>query len=101
MPMWEQMMQQLPVVIEIVNSNEKGFKNTVVVSPLTTRKKKGKNVDPLNVNTSDDVHAPYFGELKSKWATSFIIEEDLVLWKACAAVSKVSIIGMDQTVETF
>ena len=73
----------------------------IAATPITKRKKRGEDVDPLFVDPLDDAYAPYFQDFKSKRAPNFTAVEDITLCKAYAAVSEEPTVGTDQTTETF
>ena len=72
-----------------------------IVMPVTKRRKKNSDTDPLFIDPPDDAYAPYFKEFEGKRAPNFTAVEDMVLCKSYAAVSKNPTVGTDQTAETF
>ena len=72
-----------------------------IATPVTKRRKKNSDADPLFVDPPDDAYAPYFKEFEGKRAPNFTTVEDLVLCKSYAAVSEDPTVGTDQTAETF
>ncbi len=72
-----------------------------ITTPVTKRRKKNSDADPLFVDPPDDAYAPYFKEFEGKRAPNFTTVEDLVLCKSYAAVSEDPTVGTDQTAETF
>ena len=80
----------------------KSTKNTAsIVTPLTKRRKKNSETNPLFVDPPDDAYAPYFKECGGKRAPNFTAQEDLVLCKSYAAISKDPTVGTNQTAKTF
>ena len=76
-------------------------KATLIATPMTKRRKKNSDANPLFVDPHDDAYAPYFKEFEGKRAPNFTAVEDLVLCKSYAAVSKDHTVGTNQTAETF
>ncbi len=76
-------------------------KATLITTPMTKRRKKNSDANPLFVDPPDDAYAPYFKEFDGKMAPNFTTVEDLVLCKSYAAVSEDPTVGTDQTAETF
>ncbi len=48
-----------------------------IVTPMTKRRKKNSDANPLFVDPHDEAYAPYFKEFEGKRAPNFTIVEDL------------------------
>ena len=72
-----------------------------ITTPITKRRKKNSDADPLFVDPPDDTYAPYFKEFEGKRTPNFTAVKDLVLCKSYAAVSEDPTVGTDHTAETF
>ncbi len=80
----------------------KTMKNTAAMMTSVMRhRKKNDGIDPLFVDPCDEAYAPYFKEFDGQRAPNFTAVEDLVFYKACAAVSEDTTVGTNQTAETF
>ena len=76
-------------------------KTASIATPVTKRRKKNSESNPLFVDPPDDAYAPYLKEFKGKRAPNFTAVEDLVLCKSYAAMSEDPTVGTTQTAETF
>ena len=87
--------------VSAAGARESTKKATSIATPMTKRRKKNSDTNPLFVDPPDDRYAPYFKEFEGKRAPNFTAVKDLVLCKSYAAVSKDPTVGTNQTAETF